>query len=107
MTLTVAGKEKIVESCFPCKMNFHGFQPNRSLILLSNKIYGIVLKFFSFLSRAAIHKRFGAREKTGSELIFLRIDSKISFFQFLQMLFTKNVGVWRISSRRLIFLEKN
>ncbi len=28
---------------------------------------------------------------------FLRIDFKISFFLFLQMLFTKNVSVWRVS----------
>jgi hypothetical protein len=31
-------------------------------------------------SRVGIHKRFGARKKTGSELIFLQIDFKISFF---------------------------
>ncbi len=58
-------------------------------------------------SRVGIHKQFGARKKTGSELIFLRIDFKIRFFLFLQMQFTKNVSVWQISSERLIFLEKN
>jgi hypothetical protein len=48
-----------------------------------------------------------AQKKTGSELIFLRIDFKISFFLFLQMLFTKNVSVWQVSSKRSVFLEKN
>ncbi len=56
---------------------------------------------------AGIHKRFVARKKTGSELIFLRIDFKISFFPFLQMLFTKNASVWHIFSNGSIFLKKN
>jgi hypothetical protein len=59
------------------------------------------------VSSAGIHKQFGAKKKTGSELIFLRIDFKISFFLFLQMLFTENVSVWRVSSKRSVFLEKN
>ncbi len=58
-------------------------------------------------TRVGIHKQFGARKKTGSELTFLRIDFKIRFLLFLQMLFTKNVSVWQISSKRSIFLEKN
>jgi hypothetical protein len=61
----------------------------------------------TLLTRAGIHKQFGARKKTGSELIFLRIDFKISFFLFLQMLFTKNVSVWQVSSKRSVFLEKS
>jgi hypothetical protein len=40
-------------------------------------------------ARVGIHKGFGSRKKTGSEAIFLRIDFKISFFPFLQMLFTE------------------
>jgi hypothetical protein len=51
-------------------------------------------------TRVGIHKRFGARKKTGSELIFLRIDFKISFFPYLQMPFTEKVSVF------LDFLKK-
>jgi hypothetical protein len=39
-----------------------------------------------------IHKHFGARKKTGSELIFLKIDFKIGF-SYSTMLFTNNVNV--------------
>jgi hypothetical protein len=45
------------------------------------------------VSRVGIPKRLGARKKTGSELIFLRINFKMSFFPFLQMLFTEEVSV--------------
>ncbi len=41
-----------------------------------------------FINRVGIHKHLGARKKTGSELVFLQINFKISFFPFLQMLFT-------------------
>jgi hypothetical protein len=58
-------------------------------------------------NRAGIHKRFSARKKTGSELIFLRFDFKISFFPFLQILFTNNVSVWRIFFKKIDCFEKN
>jgi hypothetical protein len=45
------------------------------------------------LCGGGIPKCFGAGKKTGSELIFLQIDFKLRPFPFLQMLFTKNVGV--------------
>jgi hypothetical protein len=54
------------------------------------------------LIRVGIHKWFGARKKTGSELIFLQIDFKFNFFLFLQMLFTKNVSVWQISYKKRV-----
>ncbi len=37
------------------------------------------------MTRVGIHKQFGARKKTGSELIFLQVDFKIRFVLFIQM----------------------
>jgi hypothetical protein len=58
-------------------------------------------------ARACIHKSFCAVKKTGSELIFLRTDFKISFFPFLQMLFTKNVSVLADFLKKIDLFEKN
>jgi hypothetical protein len=58
-------------------------------------------------ARVGIHKRFGAREKTGSEPIFLRIDFKISFFPCLQMLFTEKVSVLADFFRTIDLFEKD
>jgi hypothetical protein len=58
-------------------------------------------------ARVGIHKRFDARKKTGSELIFLRIDFKISFFPFLQMLFTEKVSVLADFLEKIDLFEKN
>jgi hypothetical protein len=46
-------------------------------------------------------------KKNSSESIFLRIDFKISFFPFLQMLFTEKVSVLADFLKRSIFLKKN
>jgi hypothetical protein len=54
-----------------------------------------------------IHKRFGARKKTGSELIFLRIDFKISFFRILQLLFTEKVSVLLDFLKKIDLFEKD
>ncbi len=54
-----------------------------------------------------IHKRFGTRKKTGSEPIFLWIDFKISFFPFLQMLFTKKVSVLADFFKKIDLFEKD
>ena len=58
-------------------------------------------------TRVGIHKRFGARKKTGSEPIFLQIDFKISFFPFLQMLFTEKVSVLADFLEKIDLFEKN
>jgi hypothetical protein len=60
-----------------------------------------------FESLVGIHKHFGARKKTGSELIFLRIDFKISFFPFLQMLFTEKVSVLLDFLKKIDLFEKD
>ncbi len=60
-----------------------------------------------FLAGVGIHKRFGARKKTGSELIILRIDFKISFFPFLQMLFTEKVSVLADFFKKIDLFEKD
>jgi hypothetical protein len=57
--------------------------------------------------RVGIHKRFGTRKKTSSESIFLRIDFKISFFPFLQMLFTEKVSVLADFLKKIDLCEKN
>jgi hypothetical protein len=53
----------------------------------------LLINYGHMLCGGGIHKCFGARIKTGSELIFLQIDFKLRPFPFLQMLFTKNVSV--------------
>jgi hypothetical protein len=58
-------------------------------------------------TRVGIHKRLGVRKKTGSELIFLRIDFKISFFLFLQMLFTERVSVLLDFLKKIDLFEKD
>jgi hypothetical protein len=58
-------------------------------------------------SRVGIHKRFGARKKTGSEPIFLRIDFKFSFLPFLQMLFTEKVSVLEDFFKKIDLFEKD
>jgi hypothetical protein len=60
-----------------------------------------------FESRVGIHKHFGARKKTGSEWIFWRIDFKISFFPFLQMLFTEKVTVLADFFKKIDLFEKD
>jgi hypothetical protein len=57
--------------------------------------------------RVGHHKRFGAKKKTGSELIFLRINFKISFFPFLQKLFTEKVSVLLDFLKRIDLFEKD
>jgi hypothetical protein len=57
-------------------------------------------------SRVGIHKHLGARKKTGSELIFLQINFKISFFPFLQMLFTEKVSVLADFLEKIDLFEK-
>jgi hypothetical protein len=61
----------------------------------------------SGLTRVGIHKRFGARKKTGSEPIFLRIDFKISSFPFLQMLFTEKDSVLADFFKKIDLFEKD
>jgi hypothetical protein len=58
-------------------------------------------------SGVGIHKCFGARKKTSSESIFLRIDFKISFFPFLQILFTEKVSVFADVLKKIDLFEKN
>jgi hypothetical protein len=60
-----------------------------------------------WLGGVGIHKRFGARKKTGSEPIFLRIDFKISFFHFLQLLFTEKVSVLADFFKKIDLFEKD
>jgi hypothetical protein len=57
--------------------------------------------------RVGIHKHLGTRKKAGSELIFLRINFKISFFPFLQMLFTEKVSVLADFLEKIDLFEKN
>jgi hypothetical protein len=59
------------------------------------------------MSGVGIHKRFGARKKTGSEPFFLRIDFKINFFPFLQMLFTEKVSVLADFFKKIDLFEKD
>ncbi len=46
-------------------------------------------------------------KKTGSELIFLRNDFKISFFLFLQMLFTEEVSILGDFFKKIDLFEKD
>jgi hypothetical protein len=48
-------------------------------------------------TRVGIHKRLGWRKKTGSELVFLRIDFKIIFFRFYKCYSQRKSVFWRIS----------
>jgi hypothetical protein len=66
-----------------------------------------IFRSYYDVSRVGIHKHLGARKKTGSELIFLRIDFKISFFPFLQMLFTEKVSVLLDFLKKINLFEKD
>jgi hypothetical protein len=59
------------------------------------------------VARVGVHKHFGARKKTGSESIFLRIDIKIRFFLFLQMLFTEKVSVLADFFKKIDLFKKD